>query len=367
MISSPPTGGAPYASRYQAPLQAPAGGGVATARGSSTPRRLTTSALALAVGCVAVTAVGLMLGSRALPLSDVLAALAGQDRGDASIIVWDQRLPRTLLGLLVGAALGIGGAVAQGLTRNALADPGLLGVSAGAALAIVIGTFTFGITALAPQLALGILGASAAGAAVLLLGTRSSLAATPQGFALIGVAVSAILGSIASTLVLLDADTLDEYRFWLVGSLAGRGTSTLTTVAPVILVGIVLALACSRLLDALALGDDAAQALGVGLRRARLLAGAAVLVLTGAAVAAAGPIAFVGLAVPHAARTLSGPRASWLLPFSGALGAVLLVTADILGRIISRPSELQAGVVSALVGAPVALLLIGRARSAGPA
>jgi len=135
----------------------------------------------------------------------------------------------------------------------------------------------------------------------------------------------------------------------------------------VMLVGIVLALACSPLLDALALGDDAAQALGVGLRRARLLAGAAVLVLTGAAVAAAGPIAFVGLAVPHAARALSGPRASWLLPFSGALGAVLLVTADILGRIVSRPSELQAGVVTALVGAPTALLLIARARSAGPA
>jgi iron complex transport system permease protein len=335
--------------------------------GWSATSRLTASALALAAGVVAVSALGLIVGSRALPLTDVLAALAGQHNGDASIIVWDQRLPRTLLGLLVGASLGIGGAVAQGLTRNALADPGLLGVSAGAALAIVLGTFTFGITSLAPQLVLGIVGASSAGAAVLLLGTRTSIAATPQGFALIGVAISAILGSIASTLVLLDASTLDEYRFWLVGSLAGRGTSTLIAVAPVILVGIALAFACSRLLDALALGDDAAQALGIGLRRARFLAGTAVIVLTGAAVAAAGPIAFVGLAVPHAARALSGPRASWLLPFSGALGAVLLVTADVLGRVISRPSELQAGVVTALVGAPVALLLIARARSGGPA
>lgn len=338
-----------------------------SASGWSATSRLTASASALAVGVVAVTAVGLMLGSRALPITEVLSALAGQHIGDASIIVWDQRLPRTLLGLLVGAALGIGGAVAQGLTRNALADPGLLGVSAGAALAIVIGTFTFGITALAPQLALGIVGATAAGAAVMLFGTRSSIASTPQGFALIGVAISAILASIASTLVLLDANTLDEYRFWLVGSLAGRGTATLTAVTPVILVGIALAVACSRLLDALALGDDAAQALGVGLRRARILAGAAVIVLTGAAVAAAGPIAFVGLAVPHAARALSGPRASWLLPFSGALGAVLLVTADVVGRIVSRPSELQAGVVTSLVGAPVALLLIARSRSGGPA
>jgi iron complex transport system permease protein len=321
----------------------------------------------LALGVVVVTAAGLMFGSRALPITDVLATLAGRHTGDAAIIVWDQRLPRTLLGLLVGAALGIGGAVAQGLTRNALADPGLLGVSAGAALAIVVGTFTLGITAMAPQLLLGIAGATAAGAAVLFLGTRSNIAMTPQGFALIGVAVSAVLGSIASTLVLLDADTLDEYRFWLVGSLAGRGTSTLTTVAPIIVIGIALALSCARLLDALALGEDAAQGLGVGLGRARVLAGAAVLVLTGAAVAAAGPIAFVGLAVPHAARALSGPRASWLMAFSGALGAVLLVTADVLGRIVSRPSELQAGVVTALVGAPVALLLISRTRSEGPA
>jgi iron complex transport system permease protein len=331
----------------------------------SATSRLTATALMLAVSVAAVAAFGLMLGTRTLPLTDVLAALAGQHTGDASIIVWDQRLPRTLLGLLVGAALGVGGAVAQGLTRNALADPGLLGVSAGAALAIVIGTFTFGITALAPQLVLGIIGATVAGTVVLMIGTRSSIAATPQGFALIGVAISAILGAIASTLVLLDASTLDEYRFWLVGSLAGRGASTLTAVAPVILVGVLLAAACSRLLDGLALGDDAAAALGIGLRRARILAGTAVIVLTGAAVAAAGPIAFVGLAVPHAARALSGPRASWLLPFSGALGAVLLVTADVLGRVVSRPSELQAGVVTALVGAPVALLLIARARPGG--
>jgi iron complex transport system permease protein len=334
---------------------------------SSVRGRLTVATVVLAVAVLAAAAAGLALGSRALSLGEVLGALTGERTGDAAIIVWDQRLPRTLLGLLVGAALGIGGAVAQGLTRNALADPGLLGVSAGAALAIVVGTFVFGITAMAPQLLLGIAGASCAGVAVLLLATRSPVAGSPQGFALVGVAVSAMLASVASTLVLLDAQTLDEYRFWLVGSLAGRGTSTLTAAAPVMVPGIVLAFACSRLLDALALGDDAARALGVRLRRARLLAGTAVLVLTGAAVAAAGPIAFVGLAVPHAARALSGPRASWLMAFSGALGAVLLVTADVLGRIVSRPSELQVGVVTALVGAPVALLLLARARSAGPA
>jgi iron complex transport system permease protein len=325
--------------------------------------RLGTGAVLLLVAVAAVGLLGLALGSRPLPLSEVLAALVGQDVGDASIIVLDQRLPRTALGLLVGAALGIGGGVAQSLTRNPLADPGLLGVSAGAALAIVAGAFLFGITTLAPQLLLAIGGAAAAGTAVLLLGTRSTVAMTPQGLALVGVAVSAVLASVASTVVLLDAQTLDEYRFWLVGSLAGRGTSTLTAAAPVIAVGALLAWLASRTLDALALGDDTAQALGVRLRRARLLAGAAVVVLTGPAVAAAGPIVFIGLAVPHAARALTGPRTGWLLVYSAALGAVLLVLADVLGRIVARPNELQTGVVTALVGAPIALALLRRARS----
>lgn len=322
----------------------------------------------LVLGSVVVAALlGLALGSRPLAVLDVLDALRGQGFGDAAIIVRDQRLPRTLLGLLVGAALGIGGAVAQSLTRNPLADPGLLGVSAGAALAIVAGTFLLGVTTLAPQLLLAVLGATLAGCAVLLLGSTTAVARTPQGLALVGVALSAVLGSIASTVVLLDAQTLDEYRFWLVGSLAGRGSVTLSTVLGPIVVGSLLALLATRSLDALALGDDSAQALGIRLRRARLLAGAAVVVLTGAAVAAAGPLAFVGLAVPHAARVLSGPRTAWLVAFSAGLGAALLVVADVVGRLVIRPNELPAGVVIAVVGAPLALLLLRRARTGASA
>ncbi|MBW3638609.1 MAG: iron ABC transporter permease [Actinobacteria bacterium] len=327
--------------------------------------RLGLSAVLVLLSVIGAAALGLALGSRALALGEVVAALTGRGVGDASIIVLDQRLPRTLLGLLVGAALGVGGAVAQSLTRNPLADPGLLGVSAGAALAIVCGAFVFGITTLAPQLLLAVGGATAAGCLVLLLGSRAAVARTPQGLALIGVALSAVLGSVASTVVLVDAQTLDEYRFWLVGSLAGRGSATLTTVAPPIAVGAVLSLLSCRSLDALALGEDSAQALGVRLRRARLTAGAAVVVLTGAAVAAAGPLAFIGLAVPHAARALSGARTAWLLGFSAGLGAALLVVADVVGRVVVRPNELPAGVVTALVGAPLALALLRRARSGG--
>lgn len=326
-------------------------------------RRLLVGAAVLLAAVAGVTLLGLAVGGRALPLADVVAALSGRDVGDASIIVWDQRLPRTLLGLVVGAALGVGGAAAQSLTRNPLADPGLLGASAGAALALVLGSFVLGVTTLAPQVVLAMAGAGVAGTVVLVLGTRSTIGATPQGLALVGVALSAMLASVASTVVLLDAQTLDEWRFWLVGSLAGRGTSTLTTIVPVVAVGAVLAWAGSRSLDALALGDATAQALGVRLRSARLLVGGAVVVLTGAAVAAAGPLAFVGLAVPHAARAITGPRTSWLLLYSAALGGCLLVVADVVGRVVARPNELQVGVVVALVGAPLALVLLRRSRT----
>lgn len=336
---------------------------VAPPVGRSRASRLAASGL-IVLACVGVAAaLGLALGSRPLPAGEVVAALVGRDSGDASIIVLDQRLPRTLLGLLVGAALGTGGAVAQSLTRNPLADPGLLGVSAGAALAIVLGAFLLGITTLAPQLLLATAGAALAGCGVLLLGNAAAVARTPQGLALVGVALSAVLGSVASTVVLLDAQSLDEYRFWLVGSLAGRGSATLTTVTGPMLLGAVLAWLSARSLDALALGDDSAQSLGVRLQRARLGAGASVVLLTGAAVAAAGPLAFLGLAVPHAARALSGPRTGWLLGFSAGLGAALLVVADVLGRVVVRPNELPAGVVLAVVGAPLALVLLRRARS----
>lgn len=326
--------------------------------------RLGMSALLVLAAVAAVGGLGLGLGSRALELGQVLDALLGRDAGDASIIVWEQRLPRTLLGLLIGAALGIGGAVAQSLTRNPLADPGLLGVSAGAVLAIVCGAFAFGVTTLVPQLLLAVAGATLAGGAVLALGGSAAVARTPQGLALVGVALSAVLGSVASTVVLLDAQTLDEYRFWLVGSIAGRGTSTLTTVTAPIALGAVLAVLSARNLDALALGDDSAQALGIRVRRARATAGASVVVLTGAAVAAAGPLAFLGLAVPHAARALSGPRTGWLLTLSAGLGAALLVAADVVGRLVVRPNELPAGVVIALLGAPLALALLHRTRTA---
>lgn len=308
---------------------------------------------------------GLALGSRAVPLTDVLHALLRRDGSDAAIIVWEQRIPRTLLGVLVGAALGVGGVLAQGITRNPLADPALLGVSAGAALAIVVGTFAFGITTLATQLAAASVGAAVVGGAVLSLAGYGRAGMAPASLALVGLSMSAMIVAVISVLVLLDAQTLDEYRFWLVGALAGRGSPTLTTIAPVLLAGLALTGVAARGLDALALGDDVARGIGIRVGRTRLVAGLGVILLTSTAVAAAGPIGFVGLVVPHAARALTGPRHGWLLPYAAVLGATLLVAADVVGRVVVRPGELQVGVVTAVVGAPVVLLLVRRAKLAG--
>lgn len=315
------------------------------------------------LGLVCAVLLGFAVGSRALPLADVLGALAHHDDSDAAIIVWEQRLPRTLLGMLVGAALGVGGALAQGITRNPLADPTLLGVSAGAALAIVLGAFTFGVTTLAPQIAIGTVGAALAGAAVLSLAGKGG--SGPVNLALVGLCLTSMIIAVISVLVLLDARTLDEYRFWLVGALAGRGNATLETVAPVLVAGLLVSVFAVRGLDALAMGDDVARGLGVRVERARLVAGLGVIALTATAVAATGPIAFVGLVVPHMARMVTGARHGWLLPYAALLGATLLVAADVIGRVVARPAELQVGVVTALVGAPVVLVMLRRSRLAG--
>jgi iron complex transport system permease protein len=332
--------------------------------------RLAVGAFAAVILLAVIVGLGLAVGSRALPLPEVLDALTAQGETDASIIVWEQRIPRTALGVLVGAALAVGGALAQGITRNPLADPALIGVSSGAALALVLGTFVFGVSTLAPQIVIAAVGAAVVGGAVLALsgyGRGGTTWMAPTSLALVGLSMSALIVAVISVLVLLDARTLDEYRYWLVGALAGKGTSTVIVVTPVILAGLSATMFAARGLDALALGEDVARGLGVRVGRARVLAGAGVILLTSTAVAAAGPIAFVGLVVPHVARAITGPRHGWLLPYAALLGASLLVAADVVGRLVVRPAELQVGVVTALVGAPLVLVLLRRWQVSGGA
>jgi iron complex transport system permease protein len=314
------------------------------------------------VAVLGLVLVSLALGSRSLPLDEVLRALTGSDGSETAVIVRELRAPRALLAVVVGAALGVAGAQLQGLTRNPLADPGLLGVSAGAALAVVATSTVLGVGGATGQAWAAVCGALAATAVVFLLASSGRRDTSPLPLLLAGVALTALLSAITTVLVLLDADTLDEYRFWSVGSVAGRDLDLLTSVLPLLVVGAVLAVAGARTLDLLALGEDLARGLGTRVSWGRSCVVLSATLLTAAAVAVAGPLVFVGLVVPHLARALVGPVHRWLLPCSALLGAALLLGSDVLGRVVARPAELQVGIVTAVLGAPFLIALVRRRR-----
>jgi iron complex transport system permease protein len=322
--------------------------------------------LAALLGLVVVAALAsVAIGAKAIALRTVLDALvAYRPAIEDHLIVHELRIPRTVLGLCVGAALGLAGAVMQGITRNPLADPGLLGINAGAALAVVVSTFAFGITSTFGQVWFAFAGAAVAGLAVYVLGSIGRGGASPVKLAIAGAAMAALLGSFTAALLLLDEATLDQYRFWAVGSLAGRDIDVAWQVLPFLVLGAVLAIGCSRALNGLALGDDVARSLGQRVALVRALAAGSVVLLCGAATAAAGPIWFVGLTVPHVARAITGPDHRWLLPYSMVIGAILLVGADIVGRVVVRPGELEVGIVTAFIGAPVFIAFVRRRRIA---
>jgi iron complex transport system permease protein len=301
----------------------------------------------------------LCVGNEWVGVGQVWRALVDFSGSDTDRVIVYLRLPRTVAGLLVGVALGLSGGLMQGVTRNPLADPGILGVTAGAAVAVVGAIGLLGVHSLTGYVWFAMGGAVVATVVVYLIGGTG-----PVKLALAGAAISALLGSVTSAATLLDLSTLNEYRFWVVGSLSLANGSIVAQAMPFVAVGIVLALALGRSLNQLALGDDLAQALGTRMLVVRVLAGLAVVVLAGTATAIAGPIGFLGLAVPHVARTIAGPDYRRLLPLSMVLAPTLLLLADILGRLVVRPAELQVGIVTALVGAPVFIALVRRRRMA---
>ncbi|WP_430787858.1 FecCD family ABC transporter permease [Actinoplanes sp. G11-F43] len=288
------------------------------------------------------------------------ALLDYQPTDPQHLVIRTMRLPRTVIGLLVGTALGTAGAIMQGLTRNALADPGILGVNAGAALFLVLGISLFGVTSLTGYVWFAFAGAALVAVIVYGIGTLGPDRATPVKLALSGAAVSAAVGSVTTAIILGDTDAFDRMRLWQVGSLAGRNLDLAAQAAPFLLAGALLAIPCGRLLNGLALGDDVALALGQRVGVSRAVAAASVVILCGTATALAGPIAFVGLAVPHMARLLTGPDHRLVLPCSAVLAPALLLAADVLGRVLVSPSELQVGVVTAVLGAPIFVFLIRR-------
>ncbi|HSF34847.1 MAG TPA: iron ABC transporter permease [Nocardioides sp.] len=327
--------------------RAPGGG---QRRRPALPASVAISVVALA----GAAALSLLVGARAVPLDAVW------DTAHPLRPVVEARLDRTLLGLAVGAGLGLAGALMQGLTRNPLADPGILGVNAGATFAMVVGMTAFGLSAMAQFLPLAFVGAAVAAAAVHGIASLGRDGATPMKLAITGAALSAGLASWTTGLLLADRKTMETFRFWQVGTVAGRGTDVLLAGLPFLVVGALLALAGARLLNTLALGDDLARGLGRHTTRDRLVIALAIVLLAGTATALAGPIAFVGLVVPHVVRALVGPDHRRLLPFSMLGGAVLVVVADTVGRIVLPPSEVQVGIMAAAVGVPVFIALVRR-------
>lgn len=317
-------------------------------------------ALLLLLGLLLV--LGVLVGSRAAPPADVLAALFGD--GAERSLVWELRLPRTVLALLVGCALGLAGAVMQALTRNPIADPGLLGVNAGAAVAVAAALALSLADSVAQTVWWAMAGAALASVVVHLLASRGLDGGSPVKTVLAGTAISATLVAVTNGLVLSAPRAFDQFRFWAVGSLQDRGSEVLTGVLPFLLVGAALALTLGRGLNALALGDDVARALGVNVGLLRIAGVVVIMLLCGAATAAAGPLAFVGLTVPHIARRWARSDERWVLALSGLCGAALVLAADIAGRVLVRPGELEVGIVVALVGGPVFIHLVRRARLA---
>ncbi|MEU8243003.1 iron ABC transporter permease [Actinoplanes missouriensis] len=320
-------------------------------------------------GLLAVVAfLSVTQGSRSIDLADVLRALgdlgAGDDGTITSTVTLELRVPRTLLGILVGAALGVAGAILQGVTRNPLADAGIMGINSGAAAFVVFAITVLGVRGAGVYVWFAFAGAILATVLVYAIASMGREGATPVKLALAGAAVTAGLGSLTSAIVMTNIDALNELRFWQVGSLAGRYLPILTGVAPFLILGLLASLGLGRVLNGLALGEDVARGLGQRVGLTRTAAFGVVAILAGAATAACGPIVFIGLVVPHLARFLCGPDYRWILPYSMLLAPVLLLLADVLGRVAGAPGELQVGVVLAVLCAPVFIGIVRYARLA---
>lgn len=324
--------------------------------------RTITLTLVMVAALVALAIASLAIGSRALAAPDVIAALLSDRRDAVGVIVHDLRAPRTLTALLTGACLGVAGVLMQAVTRNPLADPGLLGVNAGAAVGVVTAIAFFGVGTASGYVWFAFAGA--AGAAVLVnAAARSGRRGDTVGLVLAGVALSACLGALVRIITLADDDTFESFRFWAVGSFERRDPGVALQLLPFALAGVVLAVTVSRGVDQLRLGADLARALGVSPALVTLGAGAAITLLCATATSAAGPLAFIGLLVAHLVRGLIGIGVRSALPLAAVTGAALTLASDILGRVVAPPGEIEAGIVAAFLGAPLLLWLVIRRAS----
>ncbi|MDO4911333.1 MAG: iron ABC transporter permease [Corynebacterium sp.] len=297
----------------------------------------------------------LVVGSGHIGLGQSLNLVFNPDGSFESTVIHSQRIPRTILVILVGMALGVAGALMQSFTRNPLADPGVLGVNAGAAIAVVCAVAFFNIVSIWFYLWFAFLGAAVTSVAVYLL---AGIRATPARLALAGVAISMAVSSLVQLIILSNQNAYNEFRFWAAGSVEGRGPSIIYAILGFVILGLIIAFACAPGLNALALGEDSAKALGARVGLIRLAVMVAITLLAGSATAAVGPIMFIGLGVPYIARAITGPDQRYVLPLSALAAPVVLLAADLLARVVIAPQEIQTGVVTAILGGPVFIALI---------
>ncbi|MGW1143978.1 FecCD family ABC transporter permease [Streptomyces sp. NPDC002454] len=334
-----------------------------TERLPHTRRLLGLVALTCLLACV--LALSVSFGTNPLPLRDVWRNVFRPDGSEAASIVWTLRVPRTLVGIVAGIAFGVAGALIQAITRNPLADPGILGVNAGAGFAITIGVGLFGVSGVTGYVWFSFLGAVLATAAVYAIGSAGRGAASPVTLVLAGVALAAVLTAFSTFVMLMDEETFRAFRNWGLGSLARTSIADTLSVLPFVLVGLVIACCLGGALNAVALGDDQAASLGAGVTRTRVAGIAAVTLLAGGATALTGGIAFIGLMVPHVVRWFTGPDQRWIIAYTVLASPTVVLVADVTGRLVARPGEIEAGVLTALIGGPVLIALVRRRKAAG--
>lgn len=324
------------------------------------PRPVLIGALPL---CIAFLLLAIFLsiafGAADIKLETVLAAIFAFDATDTNhLIIQTLRLPRAMTAILVGAALGVAGAIMQGLTRNPLADPGLLGIEAGATLAVVGGVFLFNIHSFPVFALFAFCGGTLTALVVYALGSMGRGGATPFKLTIAGAALSSMLASLTLSILMFNQQSLEEVRFWLAGSVSGREMGLVLQGAPLILAGLVLAFLLGRQITTISIGEDVARSLGQNVGMIKIVCAGAVVVLAGSAVALAGPIGFIGLIIPHVVRMFAGMDYRWVLPYSALLGASFLVISDLLARILVRPFDMPVGIMTAAIGGPVFIYLV---------
>lgn len=311
----------------------------------------------LILAAVAAAVSSVMFGARSIGVADALDALRGLSATPEQAVAYT-RLPRTVMALVVGAALAVSGTTLQAVTRNPLADPGIFGVLSGASLAVVIGIAFGGLASALGTMVVAIVGAFAAAVFVYVVGSLGRGGATPLKLALAGAATAAACSGLVSAILLPRTDVMDRFRFWQIGSVSGAQWDLLGIAGPLLVLGLLIVVVHTGGLNALALGDDVATGLSVKVLRTRLLATVGAVILCGTATALAGPVSFVGLIVPHVMRLLMGPDNRWLVPATALAGGVLLTVADTVGRLIIRPEELAVGIITPLLGAPLFIWIV---------